>query len=58
MIDASGAWPAIRAANAALAIDAATGQCAWDGRPVDYAWVVDGLVGLERRAAPIVDHPQ
>ncbi|MBL8620327.1 MAG: DUF222 domain-containing protein [Myxococcales bacterium] len=58
IIDASGAWAAIRAANAARAIDATTGQCAWDGRPVDYAWVVDGLVGLERRAAPMVDHPQ
>jgi hypothetical protein len=38
VIDAAGAWPAIRAANAALAIDATTGQCAWDGQAVDYAW--------------------
>jgi len=51
VIDAAGAWPAIRAANAALAIDATTGQCAWDGQAVDYAWVVDYLVALEARAA-------
>ena len=51
IIDASRAWPAIRAANAALAIDATTGRCAWDGRPVDYGRVVDDLLSLERRAA-------
>ena len=39
-------WPSIRAANADLDLDAATGQCAWDGRPIDYAMVVDGLARL------------
>ena len=49
-IDAARAWPAIRAANDSLAIDAATGQCAWDGRPVDYSLVIDDLLRLETRA--------
>ena len=49
-IDAARAWPAIRAANDALGIDSATGQCAWDGRPVDYGLVIDDLRRLETRA--------
>jgi hypothetical protein len=40
VIDTTRAWAAIRAGNAAMPIDATTGQCAWDGRPVDYARVV------------------
>ncbi len=45
-IDSARAWAAIRAREEAHAIDATTGQCAWDGEPVDYAWVVDGLVRM------------
>jgi Domain of unknown function (DUF222)/HNH endonuclease len=37
-------WPRIRAANEALAIDAETNACEWDGRPVDYGTVVGHLV--------------
>jgi hypothetical protein len=48
-IDAARAWSAIRAANDALAIDTATGQCAWDGRPIDYGLVIDDLLRLEMR---------
>ena len=36
----------IRAGNVAVSIDATTGQCSWDGRPVDYARVVGDLVRL------------
>ncbi|MBK7193432.1 MAG: DUF222 domain-containing protein [Myxococcales bacterium] len=49
-IDAPRAWSAIRAANADVAIDATTGQCAWDGLPIDYGLVVDDLARLERGA--------
>jgi len=45
-IDSARAWAAIRASEAARAIDATTGQCAWDGEAVDYAWIVDGLVRM------------
>jgi hypothetical protein len=48
-IDAARAWSAIRAANDALAIDSAIGQCAWDGRPIDYGLVIDDLFRLEMR---------
>ena len=41
-------WPSIHAANADLDLDATTGQCAWDGQPIDYARVVDSLAHLER----------
>jgi len=37
-------WPRIRAANEALAIDAETNTCEWDGRPVDYGTLVGHLV--------------
>jgi len=37
-------WPRIREANEALAIDADTPACGWDGRPVDYGAVVGHLV--------------
>jgi len=37
-------WPRIRAAHEALAIDADTNACEWDGRPVDYGAVVGHLV--------------
>jgi hypothetical protein len=46
VIDTTRAWAAIRAGNAAVSIDATTGRCAWDGRPVDYARVVGDLVRL------------
>ena len=42
-------WAAIQAANEQLEVDADTGRCAWDGEPVQYEWVVDRLVHLERR---------
>ena len=45
-IDSARAWAAIRAREEAHAIDATTGLCAWDGEPVDNAWVVDGLVRM------------
>ena len=50
VIDTTRAWAAIRAGNAAMPIDATTGQCAWDGRPVDYARVVGDLVRLAAAA--------
>lgn len=40
-------WPQLRAANASLAIDAGTIACEWDGRPVDYARVIDELVVVD-----------
>jgi hypothetical protein len=40
-------WPRIRAANAALAIDADTIACEWDGSPVDYGAIVGHLVTAE-----------
>lgn len=40
-------WPAIRAANAALAIDSETIACEWDGRPMPYAAVVNQLVTVD-----------
>jgi hypothetical protein len=45
------AWPTIRADNedAGLDIDARTGQCGWDGQPVQYGWVVDALARAEYR---------
>ncbi len=57
VIDTTRAWAAIRAGNAAVPIDATTGQCAWDGRPVDYARVVGDLVRLAA-AAPTRDGPR
>ena len=45
-VDTALGWPTIRADNADLEITAATGQCAWDGRPVDYELVVDSLLNL------------
>ena len=50
VIDTTRAWAAIRAGNAAVPIDATTGQCAWDGRPVDYPRVVGDLVRLAAAA--------
>jgi hypothetical protein len=45
------AWPTIRDDNEAaeLDIDARTGQCRWDGEPVQYGWVVDTLAHVEYR---------
>jgi Domain of unknown function (DUF222)/HNH endonuclease len=37
-------WPRIREANEALAIDAETPACGWDGRPVDHGALVGHLV--------------
>lgn len=48
VVGSSLGWATIRAAHAALDIDARTGECGWDGQPVQYEWVVDGLVGLDR----------
>ena len=47
-------WPAVRAASAevGVAVDARTGQCGWDGRPVQYDLVVDDLAYLELRRPP------
>jgi hypothetical protein len=41
-------WPHLRAANAALAIDADTIACEWDGTQVDYGAVVSGLATVDR----------
>ena len=41
-------WPSIRAANADVDLDATTGQCSWDGRPIAYGLVVDSLAHLAR----------
>jgi hypothetical protein len=40
-------WPRIRAANEALAIDADTIACEWDGTPMRYGAVVDQLVVVD-----------
>jgi hypothetical protein len=37
-------WQRIRAANEALAIDAETIACGWDGSPIDYGMIVGDLV--------------
>jgi hypothetical protein len=37
-------WPRMRAANEALAIDAETIACGWNGSPIDYGMVVEDLV--------------
>ena len=44
------AWRVVTAANDELAIDAATGRCAWDGRPPQYELIVNDLWRLEQRA--------
>ena len=41
-------WSSIHAANGDLDIHAATGQCAWDGRPIAYGLVVDSLAHVAR----------
>ena len=48
VVDTTLGWSTIRAANRDLDLDATTGQCAWDGRPIAYALVVDSLVQLSR----------
>jgi hypothetical protein len=40
-------WPRIRTMNAALAIDANTNACGWDGSPVDYGTIVGQLVTVD-----------
>ena len=40
-------WPAIRAVNESLAIDADTIACEWDGRPVDYGTIVGHLATVD-----------
>jgi len=40
-------WPAIRAVNESLAIDAETIACEWDGRPVDYGTIVGYLATVD-----------
>jgi len=40
-------WPAIRAVNASLAIDAETIACELDGRPVDYGTIVGHLATVD-----------
>ena len=40
-------WPWLRAANAALAIDAETIACGWDGSPADYGLLVDHLIATD-----------
>ena len=40
--------PALIAANQQLAITPETAACRWDGRPIDYAAVVDDLVWSDR----------
>jgi uncharacterized protein DUF222/HNH endonuclease len=43
-------WPTIHRGNTGLGINAATNIPKWDGRPVDYGLVIDGLVGAEDSA--------
>jgi len=40
-------WPAIRAVNESLAIDADTIACEWDGTPVDYGTIVGHLATVD-----------
>ena len=40
-------WPAIRAVNESLAIDADTIACEWDGRRVDYGTIVGHLATVD-----------
>jgi Domain of unknown function (DUF222)/HNH endonuclease len=40
-------WPRLRAANTALAIDASTIACGWDGSPVNYGMVIGDLVSAD-----------
>ena len=40
-------WPRIRAMNAALAIDANTIACGWDGNRVDYGTLVGQLATVD-----------
>jgi hypothetical protein len=40
-------WPAIDLANHDLGITSRTGECLWDGRPVDYVAAIDELVRLD-----------
>ena len=40
-------WSAIATANTQLAITADTNVCRWDGDPVDYGHIIDGLVRLD-----------
>jgi len=44
------AWYAINAANDELGLTATTGQCRWDGQPVQYDYVLAGLTQLDRDA--------
>ena len=43
-------WPWIRAANAALEIDAATAACGWDGKPAPYGAIVGHLLAADGAA--------
>jgi hypothetical protein len=40
-------WPAISRANQDLGITPRTGECLWDGLPVDYVAAIDELVRLD-----------
>jgi hypothetical protein len=40
-------WPRIRAQNEALAIDAETIACEWDGRQVPYGAIIGHLVAAD-----------
>jgi hypothetical protein len=40
-------WPSIYRMNEALAIDADTIACGWDGRPVNYGAVISHLVAAD-----------
>jgi hypothetical protein len=40
-------WPTIRAANTALALDADTIACEWDGTPMPYGTMIDQLVVVD-----------
>ncbi len=55
VVGSSLGWATIRAAHAALDIDGRTGACGWNGQPVQYEWVVDGLVGLDRQRPTTTD---
>ena len=43
-------WAAIRCGNSGLGITAETNEPKWDGRPVDYGLVIEGLVRADDSA--------
>jgi hypothetical protein len=44
-------WELVTEANRALAITGDTPACGWDGQPVEYDWVIDALVSVDRSSS-------